>query len=250
MDSGLGATPRAGFASLPPDLLRRLHAHVKRGSPRDEASLASVNRDTFNALDEHRQGQLMAQGRLARTPQALLKVLQDSLTLEARLRPGPLEAAGHRLGQMAASLQDPGQVAPVFHALWDAVAALPDGQRPRPLFAAARQIAVLPPRERLAAMEAALDHIDRIPRDGRRFGGYETTRYQTVRDYAYLLPDLPAQDRSPARQRLSAAGKAFSKAQQDEFFRLLEKTDSLAQTASWRLPSAGETARCAPSGDA
>lgn len=212
--------------------------------------MASVNRDTFSALDEHRQVQLTTQGQRARTPQALLKVVEDSSTLAEHLRPGPLEAAGHRLGQVAASVQDPGQVAPVFHALWKGVAALPAGQQPKPLFAAARQVAVLPPQERLAAMEAALDHIDRIPRDDRRFGGYETTRYQTIRDYAYLLPGLPAQDKSLALQRLSVAGKAFSEAQQDEFFRLLEKTDSLAPTASWHSPSAGETARCPPSGEA
>jgi hypothetical protein len=235
-----GSPPKRGFADLSPDLLRKLYSHVKQGTPRDEASLASVNRDTFNALDEHRQLQLMGRGQQARTLEALMKVVQETLTLATGLRAELLGAAGHQLGRLAHSAQGPNPGAPIFYALWNAVIELPDKQRPKPLFAVARQVAVLPPQERLAAMNTALDHISLIPRDNQRFGSYETTRFQTVRDYAYLLPKLPAQDRSPALQRLSIEGKAFSEVQQHEFFGLLEKTNSLTPATAWHSPFAGQ----------
>jgi hypothetical protein len=183
----------------------------------------------------------MGLGRRARTLEALMKVVQETLPLPTGLRAELLEAASHQLGRLAHSAQGPNPGAPIFHALWNAVIELPDKQRPKPLFAVARQLAVLPPQERLAAMSTALDHISRIPQDDKRFGSYETTRFQTVRDYAYLLPKLPAQDRSPALQRLSMAGQAFSEVQQHELFGLLEKTNSLIPATPWNSSFAGQT---------
>lgn len=178
--------------------------------PRDEASLASVNRDTFNTLDEHRHVQLMGLVQQARTLADLMRAVHKTLTLADGLRAGLLEAAGHQLGRLAHGAPGPDPGAPFFQVLWNAIVELPDKHCPKPLFAVARQVAVLPAQERLAAMTAALAPISRISRDNKRFGSYETTRFQTVRDYAYLLPSLPAPDRAPALQRLSIAGEASS----------------------------------------
>lgn len=124
--------------------------------PRDEASLASVNRDTFNTLDKHRHVQLMGLVQQARTLADLMKAVHKTLTLADGLRAGPLEAAGHQLGRLAHGAPGPDPGAPFFQVLWNAIVELPDKHRPKPLFAVARQVAVLPPQERLAAMTAAL----------------------------------------------------------------------------------------------
>lgn len=227
----LPAAPRAitaanrggSLVDLPPELICKIASHL---APPDARHYARVNRQTNQALadlkalrqsERDRQLVLMERGRWAPTPMALMAVAQDILTLQPGLRAEPLAEAGTRLGKMAGP-----QAGTVFRTLWQAVIELPPRQIAEPLFAMARQLTVLPPEERLAAMEAALAQMRQLPMDARR--------HRTTRDWAYLLMQLPANHAATGLQHLVAEAWQFSQPQRQQFVQLLRSVTAPVQT--------------------
>jgi hypothetical protein len=215
-------------ADLPPELLCRVAERLK--DSRDVRHYAQVNRETNRALaglkdlrqlrwsqQTDHQLHLMTQGRQARTPEALLAIVQQIPALDGRLHAEPLEVAGHQLGTVAG--RHPGEAAAaVFRAVWQATAALPLRLLPKPLFAIARQVAALPLQERLAAMEDALAQMRRLPMDA--------SRHRTTHEWAHLLPKLPAQHAALGLQHLLDEARQFSPDQRRDLVQLLQCVES------------------------
>jgi hypothetical protein len=194
--------------------------------PRDARRYAEVDSGTNDALAELkalRQSQrdhqlhLMAQARQARTPEALMTIVQQILAQDGRLHVEPLEVAGHQLGKAAGP--QPGEAAAaVFRAVWQGTVALPLHRRSKPLFAIARHVAVLPENDRLAALKDASAQLRQFPMDA--------PRHRTTHEWAHLLPKLPAQDAAAGLQHLLDEARPFSAAQRRDLVQLLQRIES------------------------